>query len=421
MGNLNKVMVQEFTISQATSQPCHPIQILEQVLSTHESGCLSLSDGEVDWRFYFHDRHLIYASHSIEPSERLERHLCRLSVDYETLTPDVRQQIRQTLDNYWLNDFSQFPDYQAIIWLLNQYYLPPEGATLLVQRLTQEVLEAYSMLPSVFYNKWFAFTSDLPILCQLNLKVVIRQCHQRLRVWQTLKPYIFSPYQRPYFFLNSQTQGNLSESRKQKFGQLLRGYNFYELSALLDKDELVLARKLYKLIVNQSIILREPTPPYDKLPRFDQLQTVISDELSAQVEPERSFEQPEEPTADGERKFKIVCIDDRLENLQDIEQYLSESNLEVFLIDDPLKALIKMTELKPDLIIIDAAMAKLDSYRLCSWIRKSPLFKTTPLIMLTSQKGLLKKAKARLLGVNDYIGKPLNQLKLIKSIFRYLN
>jgi twitching motility two-component system response regulator PilG len=414
-------MLQELTFSQSTAAPGHPLQLLEQISKTQESGCVLLSDGEVDWRFYFNDRKLIYASHSLEPSERLERHLLRLSNEYDTLTPDVRQQIRQSLDNFWLNDFCQFPDYQAIIWLVDQYYLPPEAAPILVQRLTQEVLEIYLLLPSVFSKKSFAFTNELPIFWQSDLNFFLRQCRQRLRLWLDLKSHLYSPYQRPYFFLNAYALENLSPDQQRKFGQLFKGASLYELSAILNKDVLSLARRIDLFIVNQAIVLREPLPSFEKLPRLTEFEATVSGKKAFESKKSSSYYPSCPLPIRDTTKYKIACVNVHLILLKEIQNFLVDSPTEIFLINDAAKALLEINSLQPDIILIDHGLTNLDSYQFCSNLRKaSSALRTIPIIMLTNKKGIVNRAKARLSGVTDYVTKPLTQVELLKTVFQYL-
>lgn len=100
---------------------------------------------------------------------------------------------------------------------------------------------------------------------------------------------------------------------------------------------------------------------------------------------------------------------------------LEGHNLVIHTISDSLKALMKLTTLKPDLILLDVGMPNVDGYQLCSLIRKSSVLKDVPVVMVTGHKGLIDRVKARLAGATDYLTKPFRQEELLQMVFRYLS
>jgi twitching motility two-component system response regulator PilG len=80
-----------------------------------------------------------------------------------------------------------------------------------------------------------------------------------------------------------------------------------------------------------------------------------------------------------------------------------------------------MLKIKPDLILLDVTMPKVNGYDLCKLLRNSASFKQTPIIMVTGNTGLIDRAKAKLSGSTDYLTKPFTQDGLLKMIFRYLS
>ncbi|WP_026072700.1 response regulator [Nodosilinea nodulosa] len=119
--------------------------------------------------------------------------------------------------------------------------------------------------------------------------------------------------------------------------------------------------------------------------------------------------------------YTIACIDDSPTVLQAINSFLDDKIFSVIMIDDPVKALMQVIRNKPDLILLDVTMPNLDGYELCSLLRRHPDFKTTPIIMVTSNTGFIDRAKAKLVRASGYLTKPFNQSDLLKFIFKYLN
>jgi two-component system, chemotaxis family, response regulator PixG len=133
--------------------------------------------------------------------------------------------------------------------------------------------------------------------------------------------------------------------------------------------------------------------------------------------------QPEPPAikAGAKSHYTIACIDDSPTVLRAINDFLDDKMFAVIMIDDPVKALMQIIRNKPDLILLDVTMPSLDGYELCSLLRRHPDFKNTPIIMVTSNTGLIDRAKAKLVRASGYLTKPFSQSDLLKFIFRYLN
>ena len=120
------------------------------------------------------------------------------------------------------------------------------------------------------------------------------------------------------------------------------------------------------------------------------------------------------------KTYTIVCIDDSKAVVNAIKMYLDDNIFSVVGINDPLKALMQVVRLKPDLILLDITMPTLDGYELCSLLRKHSALKETPIIMVTGKKGIINRVKAKMVKASDYITKPFHKKDLLKVIFKYI-
>jgi len=127
------------------------------------------------------------------------------------------------------------------------------------------------------------------------------------------------------------------------------------------------------------------------------------------------------PQTQKKDHYTIACIDDSPTVLRAINEFLDDKMFSVLMIDDPVKALMKIIRNKPDLILLDVTMPNLDGYELCSLLRRHPEFRNTPIIMVTSHTGFIDRAKAKLVRASGYLTKPFGQPDLLKIIFKYLN
>ena len=405
-------------------------------LELSRDGCVYVVCDRIRWSFYIQRGKLVYAAHSLDSFERLERHLRSLSREVPALNDKVRSQLRLMFDDpspenakYKVTSEILCVEYLAILWLVNKNYLTKLMAGKLVARLIQEVVEVFLCLPdadlSGIYYEHFLQEN----YCSLAVNRILEVVTQRLQAWYKLGPIIYSPYQCPYLVSQSTAEKRMSLETVQRLGRLLRGFNFCQLGALLAKDPLAIAKQLSPLISDGSILLRDPLSPFDILPRtyylapeekqenIEKLAETFSNEANS-GEDISSISQvfAHQPT----QTLKIVCIDDSESMLSIISSYLSNEDFQVTLIQDSLKALMKINSIRPDLILLDIGMPNVDGYQLCSLIRKSSSMKDIPIVMVTGNKGLIDRARARLAGATDYLTKPFVQTDLLKMMMRHL-
>ena len=76
---------------------------------------------------------------------------------------------------------------------------------------------------------------------------------------------------------------------------------------------------------------------------------------------------------------------------------------------------------KPDLILIDILMPKVDGYTACREIKMDKATKAIPVVMLTSLDYELNKELGRDMGADGYITKPVDRQKLLDVISRFLS
>ncbi len=400
------------------------------------SGQISIRCDRICWSFYFLQGKLVYASHSIDSFERLERHLRRLSREVPALTDKVRSQLRLQFDSGDVSETDDPPtisaEYSAICSLVDEGFLTKTHAQKLIARMAQEVVETFCCLPALSNLPTIKAPMQLPSLyCVLELSKLLEVIDQRLKVWRELGPAITSPFQCPHLVNENQASKTLSPEVVQRLSKLLRGFNLRQLSAILDKSELTIAQQLMPLIRDGAIVLREPISPFDMLPRtyvptveedeevIDTISQVFTeDEGTAAISISQVWRN--NPQEKAVKTWKIACIDDSPAMLNEIERLLSSDEFVVHPINDSMKALMRLASIRPDLILMDVGMPNVDGYQLCSLIRKATMLRDIPIVMVTGHKGLLDRAKAKMAGANDYLTKPFTKNELLKMVMRHL-
>ena len=398
----------------------YPVDLLAKLSSNQASGYLQLSYNSLKYFIYLYRGTIAYATNSLEPFERLERHLRRMNHEIPSLKSELRNSVKLRFDTEDNNFPENVADYQAISWLLSQKYLTKEQAVVLITKIIREIFETFLLLP---VNCQYSFLKTAKItepISVLELSSLIEKCQKSLNHWYSFFPQISSPYQRPYFFTKPDSTGE-----HQRIAKILRGFSFRQLAAILNQDELVIVKNFYPLIVNKTIIIRDPQAPFDLLPKLSKTTIAVTSKTSTSSQ---SLSKQEDIDLEDisnknlqQKQWKIVCIDDSPTILNEISRFLGRDEFSVFPISESVKALMKITRIKPDLILLDVGMPNIDGYKLCSLVRKYSAFQETPIIMVTGNKGLIDRAKARMAGATDYMTKPFTQSDLLNIVFKYLS
>jgi two-component system, chemotaxis family, response regulator PixG len=418
-----------------------PIEVLEQFCGRQVTGRLIFKTEQVSWIVRLESGMVTYASHSVEPFDRLVCHMRYMSQNVPILTKEFRSQVcvmfedvqdpaDTDTDAFAEGETFRANEYAALCWLVSQQHLNYDQVAKLVEDMTQEAIEPLFWLDEVNYT----FTKSIgnPVtLCRLEFGHVASHCLQRLRLWQLFAPQTWSPYQRPYFFGQTDQQKKLLPELQlhQKFATILKGFSFRHLAVLLNKDELKVVGSLMPYVCEEVVMLRDPQPPFDLLPKVPTAIPAAFQRFAPQ-NPTPTVDRASDTEGMGaaletpninQTVYKIACVDDSPTVLTEIGRFLDDGSFEVFAINDPLKALVQMLKIKPDLILLDVTMPKVNGYDLCKLLRNSASFKQTPIIMVTGNTGLIDRAKAKLSGSTDYLTKPFTQDGLLKMIFRYLS
>lgn len=431
-----------------------PLSLLRHLSNSCDSTRLRVASNSVYWSIYLEKGKLTYATHSIEPFDRLERHLRRLSHQIPTLKSETRVQLRLMFEPDFQsqshldteeNSQTQLPaDYQAICWLVGQRHLHPQQAGILIQELLLEVIESFSLIKQGTYELKNTASNKMPIFGRFDVEKIVERCQQRLQNWQSLAPQISSPYQRPYLWIQSKKDlEKLPDLQQESLTNWMKGFSLRHLAVITNEDELQLAKKLHPHILNGLILLHEPDPPFDHLPK---IATPVTGLLNAQATTSLlhlsttnkqelpvlpispiltsvdniNIELPQTVTKTETKVYKIVSVDDSPTFLKEITRFLEDESFSVTTVNDPVKAVMSIIRSKPDLILLDLNMDKIDGYELCRLIRNNSSFKNTPIVMVTGSKGIIDKVRARFVGASGYLTKPFTRAELLKMVFMHL-
>ena len=135
-------------------------------------------------------------------------------------------------------------------------------------------------------------------------------------------------------------------------------------------------------------------------------------------------------------KARILVIDDNRSLVRVIEGVLQRQGYEVLTAFDGVEGFEKAKKEKPDLIILDIVMPKMDGYEACRHLQRNPATAGIPILMLTvkgqvnevanpeDQRDYYARIRERLAGFDagalEFLSKPVTAKELVKQVQRLL-
>ena len=111
--------------------------------------------------------------------------------------------------------------------------------------------------------------------------------------------------------------------------------------------------------------------------------------------------------------IKIMVVDDDRNIGELLRLYLEKEGFTAVVMEDGAAALAAFDSEKPDLILLDVMMPRLDGWQVCREIRKKS---QCPIIMITAKGELFDRVLGLELGADDYIVKPFETKEVIARI-----
>jgi DNA-binding response OmpR family regulator len=117
---------------------------------------------------------------------------------------------------------------------------------------------------------------------------------------------------------------------------------------------------------------------------------------------------------------RILIIDDEPNIVLSLEFLMKREGFEVAVAGDGESALRSMAERRPDLVILDVMMPKLNGFEVCQRIRAEPAFHGVRVLMLSARGRETEMKKGLELGADAYVTKPFSTKDLVVEIRRLL-
>jgi DNA-binding response OmpR family regulator len=115
---------------------------------------------------------------------------------------------------------------------------------------------------------------------------------------------------------------------------------------------------------------------------------------------------------DGEKKT-ILIVEDDPKTASLVALYLEREGFQTAIAEDGITALAMVQQQKPDFVILDLMLPRMDGWEVCRNIRRSS---DIPIIMLTAREDEVDRISGLTLGADDYVIKPFSPRELVARV-----
>jgi DNA-binding response OmpR family regulator len=113
---------------------------------------------------------------------------------------------------------------------------------------------------------------------------------------------------------------------------------------------------------------------------------------------------------------EILIVDDEPSIVVPIQFLMEQQGYSVLVAENGEDALDVIYKYKPDLILLDIMLPRIDGYEVCEIVRLNPEYRNVKIIFLTAKGREVEIAKGLALGANAYITKPFSNTQLIAKV-----
>lgn len=240
-------------------------------------------------------------------------------------------------------------------------------------------------------------TINLP-LSLTEVQTVFQQSVQLRQQWYELGLSYLCPDRAPYWKTSSTWQNRLSSQNTAHLRQLFNGENtLWDIALIQRRSILEVTRTLHHFIQQGELGIKSVVDFPSPLEQLQMVQSAIASKV-----------------------HNIACIDDSITSSWKLREILNPHGYHVFGIQDPLKEMPILVQQAPALIFLDLVMPQVYGSDFCAFLRKTTVFKDTPIVILTSSDGAMDRVRANLNGASDFLSKPPDPDKVLKIVRKHL-
>ena len=358
-----------------------------------------ISSNNIQWQFYFWTGQLIWLEGGIHPNRIWLRHIIKyfseINIDTIKLNSEEKYQCYQ---------------YQILKTILQKEVVKPEQVQKMLFNRTKEIFDdifheesqrklEIKIIPMT--SQQLSAAGFQPYLVVSNIKEILQESQQTYTNFVRQAGASFSFNYAPFIVDKEALRHELPPHIYENFVQYFDGKNTLKgLAFKLDKDLIKLSLSIVPYLKKKIIKLAQ----VEDVPSYFTVDKYFANSNTTQA----NF-----------KKSAIACIDDSPLICKMMNTIVNKAGHQFVGINEPLQAIPQLIQAKPSLIFIDLAMPIINGYELCNQIKKVSQLKETPLVMLTGRDFMAERVKAKVIGISDFIGKPIVEDKIMNAIEKY--
>jgi two-component system, cell cycle response regulator DivK len=113
---------------------------------------------------------------------------------------------------------------------------------------------------------------------------------------------------------------------------------------------------------------------------------------------------------------RVLVVEDQEDNRKILRDLLTHGGYQVLEVNDGEQALPAVAKHRPDVIVMDIQLPRVDGYEATRRIKADPALRMIPIIVVTSFALSGDEAKARAAGCDAYVAKPFSPRALLRTI-----
>src|SRR4051812_978423 len=113
---------------------------------------------------------------------------------------------------------------------------------------------------------------------------------------------------------------------------------------------------------------------------------------------------------------RILLADDSITIQKVVELTFSDGDYEVTAVNNGAKAIAKLAEMRPDVILSDIIMPEKNGYEVCEYVKSHPEYRTIPVVLLTGTFEPFDPDRADKAGCDAVVTKPFESQSLIHKV-----
>ncbi|HEY6599968.1 MAG TPA: response regulator, partial [Pseudomonadales bacterium] len=117
-----------------------------------------------------------------------------------------------------------------------------------------------------------------------------------------------------------------------------------------------------------------------------------------------------------DRPICVMVVDDSVTVRKVTSRLLERQGMDVILAKDGVEAVAMLQERRPDIMLLDIEMPRMDGFEVARQIRHDDRLANLPIVIISSRTGNKHQERAAELGVNRFLGKPFQENELLATI-----